>query len=303
VYGVGQISLDRVWVGAPAAQLDAAALIALAPEQLPKCCGGQVATALLALAKLGCRAAWAGALGDDAAADAAVAPLVAAGVDCTDAQRVQGGRTRRALIAVDRESAEREVVPERDPRVRLEPQQLCLEHIAASRSLLVDAEDIPASLAAAVAASAAGRPVVLDAERPSDGLDALLAQTDFPIVSRPLADFLGKGSARKGLQVLASRARRAAVVTLGPEGAIAARNGRDEVIMSPAFPVAARDTTGAGDAFHAGFILALIAGADFETTLRTANAVAALNCEALGAQGGLPDRKRLTAFLAGHPVG
>ena len=102
---------------------------------------------------------------------------------------------------------------------------------------------------------------------------------------------------------MAARARCAAVVTLGEEGAIAARHGRDDVISSPAFAVAARDTTGAGDAFHAGFMLALIAGADLETTLRTANAVAALNCEELGAQGGLPDRARLEVFLADHPAG
>jgi sugar/nucleoside kinase (ribokinase family) len=145
--------------------------------------------------------------------------------------------------------------------------------------------------------------VVLDADRPQEGLPALWAASDFPIVSRPLAEFLGSGSARRGLLVLAAQARCAAVVTLGAEGAIAARNGCDEVIASPAFEVVARDTTGAGDAFHAGFLMALIAGARLESALRTANAVAALNCEALGAQGGLPDRRRLERFLGAHPAG
>jgi len=297
VYGVGQISLDRLWL------VDAAAPAESVPPELPTFCGGQVATALLALARLGLRTAWTGALGDDAAANAALAPLLAAGVDCSDARRIHGAATRRALVCVERSSGERTVHPERDPRVRLEPAELALTHIAGARALLVDAEDIPASRAAAEAAHAAGVPVVLDADCHREGLDALLARSDFPIVSRPLADFLGGGSARRGLQVLAARARCAAVVTLGEAGAIAARRGCNDVIASPAFAVAARDTTGAGDAFHAGFMLALIAGADLEETLRTANAVAALNCEALGAQGGLPDRTRLEHFLAEHPAG
>ena len=294
---MGQISLDRVWLA------DAGVPAESAPAELPTFCGGQVATALLALARLGLRTAWAGALGAEAAADAALAPLLAAGVDCTDARRIRGGATRRALVRVDRSSGERQVYPQRDPRVVLEPSELVFPRIAAARALLVDAENVRASQAAAEVAQTAGVPVVVDAERPTEGLDALLAASDFPIVSRPLADFLGGGSVRKGLLVLAARARCAAVVTLGEEGAIAARHGRDDVISSPAFAVAARDTTGAGDAFHAGFMLALIAGADLETTLRTANAVAALNCEELGAQGGLPDRARLEVFLADHPAG
>ncbi len=80
-----------------------------------------MATALLALARLGLRTAWAGALGAEAAADAALAPLLAAGVDCADARRIRGGATRRALVRVDRSSGERQVYPQRDPRVVLEP--------------------------------------------------------------------------------------------------------------------------------------------------------------------------------------
>jgi sugar/nucleoside kinase (ribokinase family) len=69
------------------------------------------------------------------------------------------------------------------------------------------------------------------------------------------------------------------------------------VIRAPAYRVAARDTTGAGDAFHAGFIWGLLEGLEAEGVLRAAAAAAALNCRALGAQGGLPDRGGLVAFL------
>jgi sugar/nucleoside kinase (ribokinase family) len=89
-------------------------------------------------------------------------------------------------------------------------------------------------------------------------------------------------------------------VTLGAEGAIACVARGSEVISSPAFRVGARDTTGAGDAFHAGFIWGLLGGLDAAAVLRVAHGVAALACTQPGAQGGLPDREALEAFLAGQ---
>jgi sulfofructose kinase len=94
---------------------------------------------------------------------------------------------------------------------------------------------------------------------------------------------------------LASFGARLSVVTLGEWGALAA--GADGQLDSPAYRVKARDTTGAGDAFHAGFIWGLIQRLDVEAVLRAAHAVAAINCEALGAQGGLPRRSELERFL------
>ena len=89
-----------------------------------------------------------------------------------------------------------------------------------------------------------------------------------------------------------------AVMTLGEVGAVAKLG--DRWIRSPGFAVTARDTTGAGDAFRAGFLLGLLEGASAERTLALAHAVAAHNCTGLGAQGGLPDRAALDAFLASH---
>jgi len=85
-------------------------------------------------------------------------------------------------------------------------------------------------------------------------------------------------------------------VTLGDAGAVA--QAGSERFTSPGFAVEARDTTGAGDAFHAAFLWAVLEGGDAASALRAANAAAALNCTALGAQGGLADRATLERFLA-----
>jgi sulfofructose kinase len=267
------------------------------PAELPERTGGQVATAVLACARLGLHCAYAGAVGDDAEAERVLEPLRGAGVDCSGVVRVAGGRTRRALIRVDPASGERRVEPERDARVALAPADLEPGRVRATRALLVDAEDPEVSLWAARLAREAGVPVVLDADRRGRAAETLLGEVDFPIVSREFAESLGDGSVREALRVLASRARHLAVVTLGPDGAIAmARNG-GRVLESPAFRVEARDTTGAGDVFHAAFVWGLLQGLDATAVLRSANAAAALSCRALGAQGSLPDREELAAFL------
>ncbi len=289
--GIGQISLDRVEVVTEEGAGPAA------PVELT---GGQVATALLALARLGATCAYAGAVGDDPAADRVLQPLRDAGVDCSAVKRVAGGRTRRARIRVDAATGEREVRAERDASVRLEPGDVDRRRVEEARTLLVDAEDPEVSRWAAEVASAAGLPVVLDADRPGPALATLLPLVDFPIVSHEFAEAWGNGSVRDALAGLAARSRHLAVVTLGAEGAVAQAAGGDPVLESPGFPVEVRDTTGAGDVFHAAFVWGLLRGLGVREVLRTANAAAAMSCRALGAQGALPDRETLTAFLAGH---
>ena len=143
--------------------------------------------------------------------------------------------------------------------------------------------------------------VVLDADTPTPGIDALLRRVDFPIVSREFAEkHFGTRNPLDCLRGLGSLGARFPVVTLGDRGAVA--GGREGVIESPAFQVAVRDTTGAGDVFHAAFIWGLLEGMSGTRILEVANAAAAMNCRALGAQGGLPSREELEDFLLGAQV-
>jgi sulfofructose kinase len=75
-------------------------------------------------------------------------------------------------------------------------------------------------------------------------------------------------------------------MTVGAAGVLAYHEG--EYIHVAGFEVECRDTTGAGDAFHGGFMYGLLQQMSLVETLRFANAVAALNCRGLGARGGLP---------------
>jgi len=56
---------------------------------------------------------------------------------------------------------------------------------------------------------------------------------------------------------------------------------------SPAFVVNCVDTTGAGDIFHGAFCYSVLNGYPLQDALDFSNALAALNCTALGARGGI----------------
>jgi ribokinase/sulfofructose kinase len=88
-------------------------------------------------------------------------------------------------------------------------------------------------------------------------------------------------------------------MTMGAEGAWLGRD--DEQVFVEAFPVQTVDTTGAGDAFHAGLIYGLLLESwSLRRAGLFASALAALNCTGLGARGGLADREEVLQFLLDH---
>jgi 2-dehydro-3-deoxygluconokinase len=92
-----------------------------------------------------------------------------------------------------------------------------------------------------------------------------------------------------------------AIVKLGAEGAYALADGH--AMEQPAFPVHAVDTVGAGDAFVAGYLAELLAGASLNERLRTAAACGAIACTAPGDWEAAPDRAAIARLLgAGDPV-
>jgi sugar/nucleoside kinase (ribokinase family) len=291
VLGVGECSLDT-WLEVEALPTPGGKASVSDWRELP---GGQIATATLAAARLGLRAAYAGVVGDDAAAERVLAPLRAVHVDCSRVRVAPGAHTRAAVIVVERASGERSVLGYRDPRLAAPGATLSQLAIDDARLLLLDASDPAVALPLARAARARGVPVVLDLDAPSAPAEALLACVDFPVVSQGFAE-RAHGSPEATLVRLASLGARLPVVTLGARGAVARWEGR--TLACPAFTVDVVDTTGAGDVFHGAFAWGLLQGLDVVALLRAANAAAALACTARGAQGALPEAAQLRAFLA-----
>ncbi len=85
------------------------------------------------------------------------------------------------------------------------------------------------------------------------------------------------------------------ILKRGPAGCIASLDGQR--IESAGFTVPVRDPIGAGDAFAAGYLAASVWGEFPESRLRTANAMGAFCVQAAGDYEGLPSRRELDDFL------
>jgi sugar/nucleoside kinase (ribokinase family) len=247
--------------------------------------GGQVASTVVACQQWGLTTRYVGKLGDDEAARIHREAFTQAGVE-THLITVVGGASPQSLIMVDNRG-ERTILGRRDHRMVLQPEDLKREWVVNARALHVDGHDTAAAALAASWAREAGVPVIADLDDPYPGVDALLENVDYLIVSR---DFPGRimnePDLAEALQKMRQRyGSKLAAATLGQDGVLA-WDGQD-FLHSPAYRVPVIDTTGAGDIFHAGFIFGLLQEWPLERQLDFACAAAALNCTAIGARGGI----------------
>ena len=265
--------------------------------------GGQVASAVLGCAKLGLRTQYLGVVGEDPAAEVVLAPLRGAGVHLGEVVHRPGVPTRTATILIRLSDGERSVLARRDPGLDARSGDFAIESLSRSRLLHLDATDPELSLWAMKQAERVGVPVMLDLDQVVPGIEKILERAQFPVVSGPFARaFGGDDRVEVGLERMgASKACRLAVATCADDGAVAFWQG--EHIHVDAFPVEVTDSTGAGDAFRAGLIWGLLRGQSVAPMLRSAHAVGALSCQAVGAQAGLPEEVALKAFLASHGSG
>ncbi len=258
--------------------------------------GGQCATAMVALSRLGLRTRYIGRVGSDLAGQMQIASIRDEGVDVSELRVVDGVDSQIAVILVDESTGERTVMWRRDPRICVRASEIEPDSITSARAFHCDGHNIDAEILAATWAREAGIPTSIDVDFDYGGarlyplIDYLVTSEEFPERMTGIAD------PRQSLASLKERFGNPFVaMTLGRRGALALLDG--VYIESPGFVVDAADTTGAGDAFHAGFLFGLLEGFEAETTLRVANAVAALNCTQPGARGGLPSREQIDDFL------
>jgi sugar/nucleoside kinase (ribokinase family) len=210
-----------------------------------------------------------------------------------------GAKTQGAVIIIEQFSGERTILWYHNDDTRIAPEELKREMITRGRVLHIDGFDTNAAIQAARWAHEAGMPVTIDLDTAYPGIDELLPLVDCVITSQGLANELAATmDEQEALKRLNQRFGCYLVaMTQGARGALA--YVEDRFIASSAFrPPVIRDTTGAGDAFRAGFVYGLCKGLSIEETMRVANAVAALQCREMGARDGLPTEGELRDFLS-----
>ncbi|HEV2706626.1 MAG TPA: carbohydrate kinase family protein [Pyrinomonadaceae bacterium] len=262
--------------------------------------GGQTASAMVALRRLGLKTAYAGRFGSDAEGAFGLATLKEEGVNVERAEVVPDARTQIAFILIDARSGERTVIWDRDERLGYRAEDAPAGFAARGRVLHIDAHDPPACLRVAREARAAGTIVSADIDNIYEGCQELLPYIDVLVSSKEFPRRL-TGLADERAALVATKQRYGCAVvgmTLGERGAVLYHEGRFLEAPAYAVPGGCRDTTGAGDAFHAGFIYGLLRGEEIEDCLALGCAVAALKCRSLGAREALPRAPELHRFLS-----
>jgi sugar/nucleoside kinase (ribokinase family) len=293
VVGFGECSIDAVWVipslepGRFAGKLRA--------QRRDRLGGGQIATAMVACARLGLRAAFCATVGDDAAGGEVIAGLEAESVDVAGVERHPRAATRVALLLVD-ERGQRVVIDTGRGGSSPAP-TLLRDRIAAARIVHLDVSEPAYAMLAAHHARECGTLVSLDVDHPAPGLDELLPLVDVCITSRGVPEKItGESNLEVALRRLGDRTGGLVGCTLDGDGAALIDDGH--LILSPAFPVDRMvDTTACGDTFHAAFLAALLESQPPRQALRFANAAAAIKCRDLGRRG-CPTRAEVNALMA-----
>lgn len=264
--------------------------------------GGQTASAMVGLQRLGFATAYAGRFGSDDAGRFGLQTLIDEQVDVQFAETIDDARTQIAFIIIDSRTGERTILWDRDERLSYAIADAPRGFAARGKILHMDAHDPPACLLLAREARECGTIVSLDVDNIYEGLPELLPSVDVLISSREFPKRLTNiEDERAALIEIKSRYGCQIVgMTRGASGALVCHE--NIFIEQTAFdvPGGCVDTTGAGDAFHAGFLYGLLTEQEtqIEDCLRYGCAVAALKCRRLGARAGLPKVEDLEEFCA-----
>lgn len=261
--------------------------------------GGEIASTMAGLCRLGLKTAYAGRFGDDEAGGFGLQTLIAEGVDTSHAEQIEGARTQVGFILIDEQNGERTVMWKRDEKLSYAPAEAPIEIVKNTKVFHATPHDALACARMARAAREAGAIVSIDIDNLFEGIEALLPLIDIFISSEEFpAKLIGAKDRRESLREIKSRyGYKIAGMTLGEKGSLLLCG--DEFIETGGFavPNGCKDTTGAGDAFRVGLLYGLLTGESVETAARMANAVAALKCRELGARTALPKIEELNSLL------
>ena len=235
--------------------------------------GGSAANVAVGLVGLDVEATLLGSVGDDERVAATRAELAAAGVDADHVVSVAAGSTATKYLVVD-DDGQLFVLGHDGANEAFAADDLPEESLNAADWLHLTGQEPGTAAALAARAQAAGVAVSVDPGRRvgERGYD--------PVVERADVVFLNDREAASALSSVPATAT--AVVKHGAHGAEVKAEGR--TVSHVGYAVDAVDTTGAGDAFAAGYIAARLDGADERTALSTGNACGALAAGQPGAR-------------------
>ena len=279
-------------------------------EELTLAVSGAAGTAAVAAARMGLRTLAVGGVGDDLMGEWVLARLRHFGVDTSTMQREHGWKTSSSIV-ITRADGSRPALHMSGATGNFFVTDAMLPTVVNAKVFhaggigLMHAMDTGRTAEVMKSAKASGAITTADvfAASPADmpAVASVLPYTDYFLPS------IEEARALTGISAIGDVAGyfidhgvEACVFTLGEDGAYYHDRSGVKFHM-PAFDIAVKCTCGCGDAFNAGFAVGLVKGFDAETTVRFAQATAALNATGLGSQAGVVSFDHTLDFAKSHP--
>jgi len=263
--------------------------------------GGNIATALVAVARLGGAAAYHTVIAEDQNTKWILSNFKREKVN-TEHLIIKKGNNPLAFILINRSTGSRTILYSKRNVPTFQPEELREDLIQHAKVLLIDFYFPEASLAASRIASSLHIPVVVDAEKPSPFAEQILMNCSHVIASRGFAkQYTGLDNNTEDnelLQAFSLRLKSPFVcITLGERGALAVDRVTNTIFRQEAFKVDTVDSTGAGDVFHGAFAYFISIELTLEEAIEYAAAAAACKCRHIGGRIGIPTAAELDQFL------
>jgi ribokinase len=299
VIGFGALNLDRIFYVDRIIRPDEEGFIR-SVENHP---GGSAANTIVGLSRLGVPTGYIGKVAEDEAGRILLEDLAKENVNINGVKTARG-RSGTCLIMVDGKGNRGILV---DPGVNDTISMADIDLELANSAKLIhitsfacrDAEtsfETQKELAASTSAEISLDPGTLYAER---GMEALMIFIQKARVVLPsdheLTLMTGCRDIREGADMLIDTGAKWVVVKRGDKGCYVT-DGSTGIELPPQ-KVDVEDTTGAGDAFNAGFIYSMLQGKDIETCGKIGNITASISLTKRGARNGLLYRNQMDALI------
>lgn len=299
VVGFGALNVDMLFQVNRIASAEEESFI----QDSTQACGGSAANTIVALARLGCKVGFIGKIAADREGRLQLDCFDTDGVDTQGIIRVQHGKSGSVLGFVDANGARALYVNSGvNDTIRLE--EIKTDYAVQTKFLHLTSFVGDQSLQAQIKLLAAlpsdvkvsFDPGAVYSRRGYPAIESIIKKTHvFMPNSIELEQLTGESDYRKGADSMISRGVKIVAVKLGSHGCYVT-DGRDMHRIDPQ-KINVVDTTGAGDAFCAGFLYGLIHSKSLRQCGEIGNFVASRCCQKMGARAGLPDTKELSAFL------
>ena len=261
----------------------------------------------MAAAKLGMKTGILCALGEDAAGNMILDALSRCGVDTGLVLRSSGHSTPVTTMFV-KEDGTRQSITNGSHRYNFHPERIPERFTNASGLILgslfrAPFDDPEIILSVLKTAKAAGQIVFADTKLPNFRkltLPDLCEALPFIDYITPNEDearyYSGKQNPEEMAEAFLNYGVKNVILKLGSKGCLL--KNADTSIRLPGFSIIAKDATGAGDNFVAGFASEILRGSSPEYALRFANACGAICTTCVGAGTALKNREQVLTFLS-----